>query len=187
MHFGTIKYFDIANGEGVRTSLFVSGCTHHCPHCFQPQTWDFSFGEAFTEATLNAILESLAPRYVDGLTILGGEPMEPANQEGIAPLVKAVRAQYPHKTIWIYTGDIYEDLIDERSPRHTPFTSDILSCIDVLVDGPFIEAKKDITLRFCGSSNQRLIDVPKTLAEKRVVLWHDKPLYSTHSWVPHTQ
>ncbi len=113
--------------------------------------------------------------------------MEPANQEGIAPLVKAVRAQYPHKTIWIYTGDIYENLIDERSPRHTPFTSDILSCIDVLVDGPFIEAKKDITLRFCGSSNQRLIDVPKTLAEKRVVLWHDKPLYSTHSWVPHTQ
>lgn len=171
MNYGNIKYFDIADGEGVRTTLFVSGCTHHCKGCFQPETWDFSFGEEFTGAVMERVLESLAPDYVDGLTVLGGEPFEPENQRALVPFLEQVRARYPEKTIWSYTGDIYEDLIDPASPRRTEVTDRMLACIDVLVDGPYVEELNDITARFRGSSNQRVIDLNATRAADQVVEW----------------
>ncbi len=180
MNFGNVKYCDIANGIGVRTSLFVSGCTHHCPGCFQPETWDFAFGKPFSGKVANEVLNSLEPGYVDGLTVLGGEPMEPANQQVLANFLEQVRDRFPNKGIWMYTGDVYEDLIDPRSPRHTDATDRVLACLDVLVDGPFEQENKDITLRFRGSSNQRLIDVPKTRAAGTVVLWEDDPVFASH-------
>lgn len=174
MNFGEIKYSDIANGVGVRTTLFVSGCTHACPGCFQPETWDFLYGREFTPEVEDEIIESLKPGYVAGLTVLGGEPMEPANQEALAPFLKRVRAEAPNKTIWLYTGDVWDDLV-LGGARCTIDTADILSCVDVMVEGPFIEAEKDITLRFRGSANQRIIDVPATLAAGAVQLWHEDP------------
>ena len=182
MNYGNIKYCDIADGEGVRTSLFVSGCTHHCTNCFQPQTWDFGFGKEFTSETEEAIMRSLEPVYVDGLTVLGGEPMEPANQHVLAPFLARVKERFPAKSIWMYTGDLYEDITDPCSNRHTAATDALLSFIDVLVDGPFIEAQKDISLRFRGSANQRIIDMPATLAAGHVIEWQDKAIYSTHSF-----
>ena len=182
MNYGTIKYCDIANGEGVRTSLFVSGCSHHCNNCFQPETWSFTFGEPFTPEVQDAILKSLEPAYVDGLSILGGEPMEPENQRILAPFLEQVKKAFPQKTIWTYTGDTYEDLVNPESPRHTDATDQMLNCIDILVDGPFIEDLKDITLRFRGSSNQRIIDLAKTRAQGRITLWEDSRAYSTHSF-----
>ncbi len=179
MNYGNIKYCDIANGEGVRTSLFVSGCTHHCAGCFQPETWDFSYGEEFGDAQQEAIIESLDHDWIDGLSVLGGEPMEPENQAGLAPFLARVKQRFPAKMIWVYTGDVLEDLID--GPRRTAATESLLSSIDVLVDGPFQEDKKDITLRFCGSSNQRIIDVPKTLQAGSIVLWRDDPLFQKHT------
>lgn len=171
MRYGNIKYFDIADGEGVRTTLFVSGCTHCCKGCFQPETWDFDYGEVFDERVENEILESLAKSYVDGLTVLGGEPMEPENQEVLVDFLGKVRTLYPEKTIWMYTGDLFENLVDPSYARRTPHTDAILSCLDVLVDGPFVEARRDITARFRGSSNQRIIDVPATLAAGSVIEW----------------
>lgn len=179
MNYGNIKLCDIADGEGVRTTLFVSGCTHHCKGCFQPETWDFSFGEEFTGAVMEEILQSLSPDYVDGLTVLGGEPMEPANQRVLAPFLEQVKARYPQKTIWMYTGDVYEELADSASARHTEVTDRILACIDVLVDGPFVEELKDITLRFRGSSNQRIIDVPETRERGSVVEWRGDEDFAT--------
>ena len=179
MNYGNIKYFDIADGEGVRTTLFVSGCTHRCRGCFQPETWDFSYGEEFTDEVADRILESLEPAYVDGLTVLGGEPMEPANQRVLAPFLERVKARFPEKTIWAYTGDVYEELTREGSPRRTEVTDRMLACIDVLVDGPFVLAKKDITARFRGSSNQRIIDLPATQSEGRIVPWRGDETFAT--------
>lgn len=179
MNYGNIKYCDIANGEGVRTSLFVSGCTHHCSGCFQPETWDFSYGEEFGDTQQEAIIESLDHDWIDGLSVLGGEPMEPENQAGLAPFLARVKQRFPAKMIWVYTGDVLEDLIG--GPRRTAATESLLSSIDVLVDGPFQEDKKDITLRFRGSSNQRIIDVPKTLQAGSIVLWSDDPLFQKHT------
>lgn len=169
MNYATIKYTDIANGTGVRTSLFVSGCTHHCPDCFNAEAWDFSAGNPFDEAVQQEIIDSLAPTYISGLSVLGGEPMEPGNQRALLPFLENVRAQYPEKSIWVYTGDTLEELLDQEGTRHTEVTDTLLSLIDVLVDGRFEKDKKDITLKFRGSSNQRLIDMPKTRAEKTVI------------------
>ncbi len=160
MNYSAIKTSDIANGEGVRVSLFVSGCTHHCKGCFNEGTWDFAAGEPFDEAAKEKILSALSSDYVDGLTLLGGEPFEPENQRALAPFIREVRGRFPDKTIWAYTGCTYErDLLAEGSRWRTEVTDDLLSCIDILVDGPFIEAQKDISLRFRGSTNQRILDL----------------------------
>ncbi len=183
MNYSEIKYFDIANGEGVRTSLFVSGCRHACPGCFNPQQQDFTAGDPFAQEVQEQILQSLAPAYVEGLTVLGGEPMEPENQHALVDFLERVRREYPSKTIWLYTGDLLEDLRNPESARRTDVTDRVLTCVDVLVDGPFVEALHDISLRFRGSSNQRIIDMPETLAAGRVVLWSDDPQFTTHTMV----
>ncbi len=177
MNYGQIYYNDVANGIGCRTSLFVSGCTHHCKGCFNEKTWDFAYGEAYTKKIEDDIIESLKPSYIDGLTILGGEPMEIVNQKHIRPLIERIKKEVPKATIWIYSGYTFEELTDPDNKRcHSDDTMAILSAIDVLVDGEFVEDKKDLTLRFRGSSNQRVIDVKKTLAEGKVVLskYNDK-------------
>lgn len=181
MNYAEIKYYDIANGVGTRTTLFVSGCSHHCDECFQPQTWNFDFGEPFTDEVADKIIESLEPSYVRGLTVLGGEPMEPENQRGLVDFLERVKAKYPNKTIWCFTGDLYENLIDSMNLRHTEVTDRILDCIDVLVDGPYEKENHDISLRFRGSSNQRLIDIPATRQASEVMLWQDEEVYSTHT------
>ena len=170
MYYGNIKKSDIANGPGVRVSLFVSGCTHHCKGCFNEETWNFKYGEPFTEKTEEQILNLLKPSYVSGLTVLGGEPMEYVNQKDLLPFLKKVRETYPKKTIWCYTGYVYEKDVLGRMVSKWKITKDILELIDVLVDGPFIEEQKDITLLFRGSSNQRLIDVPASLRDRKAVL-----------------
>ncbi|MBQ1950854.1 MAG: anaerobic ribonucleoside-triphosphate reductase activating protein [Clostridia bacterium] len=170
MHYATIKVNDIANGTGVRVSLFVSGCTHRCKGCFNAEAWDFSYGQPFTSQTEAFILQALAPDYVAGLSLLGGEPMEPANQRALLPLLRQVKAQFPEKTVWCYTGYwLDSDLLASDGRARTEATDAFLSHIDVLVDGPFEENKKDIRLRFRGSSNQRIIDVPATLAAGKIV------------------
>ena len=171
MNYAEIKKNDIANGEGVRVSLFVSGCTHHCHNCFNPETWSFSYGSPFDEQAQSKLLTLLSPDYIDGLSLLGGEPFEPDNQRALVPFLKKVRAQYPDKTIWCYTGYTLEsDLLSESRAR-CECTDEMLSLLDVLVDGEFIEAQKNISLAFRGSENQRLIDVPATLSSGSVV-WH---------------
>ena len=170
MNYGAIKYCDIANGIGIRTVLFVSGCTHRCKGCFQPETWDFAYGQPYTEDTERQILDSLAPSYIHGLTLLGGEPMEPDNQRALLPLLRRVKAEYPTKTVWCYSGYTYEELTGVSRAR-CEVTDEMLSLIDVLVDGEFVLEKKNISLRFRGSENQRLIDLAKTRAQGRVVLW----------------
>ena len=171
MHYGAIKKNDIANGEGVRTTLFVSGCRNHCKGCFQPETWAFDYGTPFTSETAEEILASLDNRYVKGLTVLGGEPMEPENQRALLPLLTELKHRYPDKDVWLYTGNLYEELIDD-SPKHTDVTDALLSCVDILVDGPFIEEQYRIGLRFRGSSNQRIIDMNKTRDTGALVIWH---------------
>lgn len=170
MYYGNIKYFDIANGEGVRTSLFVSGCTHHCKNCFNPETWDFCYGNLFTEEVQEKIIKSLEPDYINGLTVLGGEPMEKANQMTLLPFLKKVKECYPNKTIWCYTGYLFDKELLSESRARCEFTDEILKYIDILVDGEFKEELKDITLRFKGSSNQRIIDVQKSLQNNSIVL-----------------
>lgn len=173
MNYATIKWTDIANGEGVRISLFVSGCTHHCKNCFNSVAWDFSYGELFDENVQEQIIEGLKSDYVAGLSLLGGEPLEPQNQEALYPFIKRVREKFPNKTIWCYTGFV----LDERTgsltnaTKNTLYTQRLISLFDVLVDGPFVEELKDIRLKFRGSSNQRVIDVKKTLASNQVVLY----------------
>ena len=172
MNYGEIKKNDIANGLGVRTTLFVSGCTHHCKGCFQPQTWDFSFGKPYTKEVEDGIIASLSPYYIAGLTLLGGEPMEPANQAVLLPLLRRVRAEMPSKNVWCYSGYTFEELTGKTPSRaRCGHTDEMLSLIDVLVDGEFKEELKDIRLRFRGSSNQRVIDVAKTLASGEIVLF----------------
>lgn len=168
MHFASIKNFDIANGIGVRVSLFVSGCNHHCKECFNEEAWDFNYGKEFSDEEINAIIDMLKPDYIKGLTLLGGEPMEPRNQEGILPLVKLVREKYPSKNIWCYSGFTFEQIM--KMSETIESTRELLKYIDVLVDGKFVIEKKDISLKFRGSSNQRIIDLPKSLEKKEVVL-----------------
>ena len=170
MNFADIRGIDVANGPGVRVSLFVSGCTHHCKGCFQPETWDFSYGQPFTEETEQNILDSLAPTYIHGLTLLGGEPMEPNNQRALLPLLRRLKAEYPNKTVWCYSGYTYEELTGVSRAR-CEITDEMLSLMDVLVDGEFVLEKKNISLRFRGSENQRIIDLPKTTAQGKIVLW----------------
>lgn len=151
MNYGRIKKNDIANGPGVRVSLFVSGCRNHCPGCFNPETWDFNYGESFTKKTEKEIIKALRPSWIQGLSILGGDPMEPENQRTLLPLLKRIKVMLSDKDVWLYTGYTYEQIRD----------AEILKWIDVLVDGPFIEAEKDITLTFRGSRNQRIIPLKK--------------------------
>ena len=158
MNYASIRTCDIANGEGVRVSLFVSGCTHHCKGCFNEEAWDFSYGEPFTKKTENEVLSALEPDFIDGLTLLGGEPMEPENQRALMPLLRRFREKFGDaKTLWIYTGCVLETDLKAESRWRTEVTDEMLSLADVLVDGPFLEAKKDISLQFRGSSNQRII------------------------------
>lgn len=174
MYYGEIKKTDIANGIGVRVSLFVSGCTRHCKNCFNPETWNFAYGQEFTEQTQQEILKALAPNYINGLSILGGEPFEPQNQPVLAAFAECVKQQYPNKTIWCYTGYVLEEHLLAVGRVRGEYTDRLLSNIDVLVDGPFIEEKKDITLRFRGSSNQRLLDLQQTLKEGTPIYWNEK-------------
>lgn len=176
MHYSNIKDCDIANGTGVRITLFVSGCTNHCRNCFQPQTWDFDYGEEFDKAAEDKLIDMLKPDYIQGLTLLGGEPMEPDNQRGLLHFVKRVRETYPGKDIWCFTGFTYEQLKEDGSHPRCEVTDELLDNIDVLVDGRFVEELKSPALQFRGSSNQRLIDMNKTRAEGRVVLLpnHDR-------------
>ena len=160
MNYGTIKKTDIANGDGVRVSLFVSGCRRHCKGCFNSQTWDFCYGTPFTDKTEEEILSALEPSYIAGLTILGGEPFEQENQEVLSEFLAKVKNAYPNKTIWCYTGYVYdEDILPENGQKHCEFTKKMLENIDTLVDGPFIEEKKNIMLQFRGSENQRIINL----------------------------
>ena len=169
MNYANIKTYSIENGTGVRVSLFVSGCTHHCKDCFNEQAWDFEYGNPFTADTENAVIEALAPDYMAGITLLGGEPMEPVNQRGLLPLLKRIRKELPQKTVWAYTGYVYEDLL-EGGRAHCEVTEELLSLCDILVDGPFIADKKNISLRFRGSENQRIIDLKATRESGKVVL-----------------
>lgn len=173
MHYATIKNCDIANGPGVRVSLFVSGCTHRCKGCFNEVAWDFTYGEPFTRETIDRILQMLKPDYIRGLTLLGGEPFEPQNQPAIVELLRQIKTQYPHKSIWAFSGYLFDkDILSGRlGPKEV--TEEYLSYLDVLVDGPFIEEKKNLSLRFRGSENQRLIDVPASLKTGNVVLWEE--------------
>lgn len=173
MHYGEIKNCDIANGIGVRVSLFVSGCTNHCEGCFQPETWDFNYGNDFTEETENRILEMLAPDYTCGLTVLGGEPFEPENQRVLVDFLRKVRRKYPEKSIWCFTGFTLEMLETEGTHCHCEVTEEMLSLIDVLVDGRFDKNKKNISLRFRGSENQRLIDLNLTRECGTLTLWNE--------------
>lgn len=173
MHYAAIKNCDIANGPGVRVSLFVSGCTHRCKGCFNEVAWDFEYGCPFTQETIEKILTMLAPAHIRGITILGGEPFEPQNQQPVLELLRKIRAQYPAKSIWAFSGYLFDK--DILSGRLGPWeiTNEYISYLDVLVDGPFIMEKKDLSLRFRGSSNQRLIDVPASLDKGEIVLWED--------------
>lgn len=173
MNYAAIKTYDIANGPGVRTSVFVSGCTRHCKDCFQPQTWDFAYGEELTAEVTQQILDSLAPAHIAGLTVLGGEPFEPQNQAGVRALLQTVRARYPEKSLWAFTGYTLDKELLSGKVGNLEDIRAILGCLDVLVDGPFVAELKDLTLRFRGSSNQRLIDVKKTLQTGEIVLWDD--------------
>ena len=170
MNYATIKNCDIANGPGVRVSLFVSGCTHRCLGCFNEVAWDFNYGKPFTEENIEQILEYLEPDYIWGLTLLGGEPMERSNQQGLLPLVRKVKERYPNKPIWCFSGYLFDRDIVGRMMKEWPETKELLSYIDVLVDGEFIESQKDLTKRFKGSANQRTIDVQASLKEDRVVI-----------------
>lgn len=173
MNYATIKKYDIANGPGVRVSLFVSGCTHHCPGCFNPETWDFKYGNPLDSDVMNEILQALEPSYIRGFTLLGGEPFEYVNQQGILPLLKEIKSRFPNKDIWCFSGyDFEKDILGDMVNKW-PETSEMLSYIDVLVDGEFIQEKRNLSLKFRGSSNQRLIKVPESLEAKELVLWDD--------------
>lgn len=174
MNYATIKPFDVANGPGVRVSLFVSGCTHRCKGCFNEEAWDFSYGEKFTEKETDRIIEAMKPDYIKGFSLLGGEPFEPVNQKELAPLLERIKKEYPEKTVWCYTGYTLEaDLLSGRL-CDSGITKRMLDCIDILVDGRFIEEKKNLQLRFKGSENQRIIDLKRTLRENKIILWEEE-------------
>ena len=193
MNYATIKYCDIANGPGVRTTLFVSGCRVHCPGCFNEVAWDFCAGEPFTGEVAQRIWESMGAPWVEGLTVLGGEPFEPENQAALRPFLEETRRLFPAKGIWCFTGYLFDrDILPAEGRKRTQDTDAMLACLDVLVDGPFLQAEYDISLRFRGSANQRIIDVPATVAAYQAALscgedlsafspaiWHDQRLYET--------
>lgn len=171
MNYAEIKYNDIANGEGVRTALFVSGCRHHCPQCFNAMTWDFQYGKPYTAETEEQILASVAPYWINGLSLLGGEPFEPENQEALLGLLEKFHARYPQKDVWCYTGFTLEEILGQQDSRAaTPQARKMLEYIDVLVDGKYEAALHDIRLKFRGSANQRVIDVKKTLENGKIIL-----------------
>lgn len=176
MNYADIKQYDIANGPGIRISVFVSGCNHHCKDCFNEVAWDFNYGTPFTEATIETVIEYMKPSYIAGLTLLGGEPMEPANQKGLLPLVRKVKEVYPEKNIWCFTGFLFDRDIVETMFDTIPETRKLVSCFDVMVDGKFVAELKNVNLRFKGSSNQRTIMVQESLKRKEIVLW-DPPSY----------
>jgi len=171
MNICEIKKADVANGPGIRVTLFVSGCTNHCKGCFQPETWDFNYGKPWSPEYENIILGELSKPYCKGLTLLGGEPFEPSNQEALLPLLRKVKSMFPTKDVWCYTGFLYENLINPTYKKHTVCTDEMLSMIDVLVDGPFVEEKKNLSLKFRGSENQRIIKLKETRDLGQVVLW----------------
>lgn len=169
--YGNIKKTDIADGPGVRVSLFVSGCRNRCKECFQPETWAFDYGRPFTEETEKEILSALSPEFISGLTVLGGEPLEPENQQTLLPFLKKVKKQFPDKTVWLYSGFTFEELFSASCRACTPEIKEILTFSEVLVDGRFMHDKKNLLLKFRGSSNQRLIDLKTTLEKGKVTLW----------------
>lgn len=171
MNYADIKQYDIANGPGIRISVFVSGCTHHCKNCFNAETWDFGYGKPFTEDTVNTVIEYLKPDYIAGLTLLGGDPMEPSNQQGLLPLLRRVKEAYPEKDIWCFTGYDFEEDVLKKMYGIVPETKEFISYIDVLVDGEYIEELHDLGLLFKGSSNQKTILVKESLQTGKTVLW----------------
>ena len=171
MNYADIKQYDVANGIGVRVSLFVSGCTHHCKECFNKEAWDFDYGKPFTDKEADDIISYLKPDYVAGLSLLGGEPLEPVNQEGLLPLLRRVHNEYPNKTVWCYTGYLFDRDILGRMCRESDVTKEILSYIDILVDGEFVLERKNLKVNFRGSDNQRIIDLKKSLETGEIVHW----------------
>lgn len=169
MNYADIKRIDVANGEGVRVSVFVSGCNHHCKGCFNECAWDFNYGNKFTEKQEKEVLQDLDHDYISGLTLLGGEPLEPVNQAGLLPLVKKVKEKFPDKKIWCYTGFDFEKDVVGRMAKQNETTKELLKYLDVIVDGKFEEEKKDLKLKFRGSSNQRILDVQESLKENKLV------------------
>ncbi len=178
MNYADIKNYDVANGPGVRVSLFVSGCTHRCKGCFNPETWDFTYGNLFTSHTIDKIIKNLAPAYVKGLTVLGGEPFEHPNQMALLPLLKKVKETYPEKDVWVFSGYTFDTDILKDMASKWPETSELLSYIDILVDGEFIEEKKNLSLRFRGSENQRIIMVQESINSGEIVLWDEDKLFN---------
>ena len=172
MYIGQIMTADCANGEGMRVSLFVSGCTNHCPGCFQPETWDFHFGQEYTKEIEDELMKELAKPYYDGITLLGGEPFEVENQRALLPLIRRIRKELPEKTIWAYSGFTYDKDLTPGGCRYIECTDEILDNIDILVDGKYVESLRNITLNFRGSENQRIIDMKKTRKEGKIVLSH---------------
>ena len=173
MNYAEIKTCDIANGPGIRVSLFVSGCTHRCQNCFNEATWDFKYGKPFTKETEDFLLNALRPAYVKGLTLLGGEPLERSNQQGLLPFIRRVKKELPKKDIWCYTGYTFETDVLEKMCVEWKETKELLSYFDVLVDGEFVQELKNLGLRFRGSENQRIISVQESLRERKTVLWDD--------------
>ena len=171
MNYATIKKCDVANGPGVRVSLFVSGCNHHCKGCFNQEAWDFKYGNEFTEKEEKEVMEALKPKYIKGLSLLGGEPLEPKNQEGLLPIVKKAKELYPDKPIWCYTGFKFDEQVLYGMAKTNETTNELLKYLDYVVDGKFVEELKNPSLKFRGSSNQRIIDVKETLKTHQVVLW----------------
>ena len=171
MYYGNIKPYDIADGPGVRVSLFVSGCRHHCKGCFNAETWDFHYGQPYTKETEEEILSLLSPSYIQGFTLLGGEPFEPENQRELVHLLHRVREAFPGKDVWCYTGYTQDVDLVPGGKVYTEVTEEMLSYIDRLVDGEFVEEKKDVTLKFRGSQNQRI------LRKKEAGGWEVDPVY----------
>ena len=169
MNYADLKIADVANGLGVRVSLFVSGCNHHCKNCFNQEAWDFNYGNPFTQETIEKVMKELDKPYIKGLSLLGGEPLEPVNQAGLLPLLRQVKAKHPEKDIWCYTGFTFDRDVMDKMYKKSKITKELISYVDVLVDGKFEEDKKDLKLKFRGSSNQRIIDVKKSIKEKKVV------------------
>lgn len=186
MYYGAIKKLDMANGEGLRTSLFVSGCTNRCKNCFQPETWDFKYGRPFDEDAAREIFDSVSIRSVRGITVLGGEPMEPQNQKDLLPFLREFKERFPDKTVWLFTGNTYEELTSGvgNHPKSLDITPELLSLCDVLVDGRYDESRHRLGLRFRGSDNQRIIDMNETRRAGHIVIWEGCKLDKSYSPLP---